>query len=149
VATVRAWLDGIENFQQVGRNGLVVLSDINAAMLGEGWGPSATRDGAESRPVQGRARLLAPLDVPEDIDVAVRAQGEAPAKMQVEVNGHVAGVFDVAPGWADHRVTVPRRHWRRNLNDVVLAAEGAVWIDTVDFLRAGVPEGQERGFRAR
>ena len=121
----------------------------DAAMLGEGWGPAASRDGVESRPLHGRGRVLAPLDVPEDIDVTVRAQADTATRMQLEVNGDLAGVFAVAPGWTEHRVAVPRRHWRRDLNEVVLAADGAVWVDAVDFLRAGVPEGQERGFRAR
>jgi hypothetical protein len=119
-------------------------------MLGEGWGAAFSRGGAEARPLQGRGRILAPLDVPEDLHVEFRAYADRPVAVRVEVNGREAGAFTAGPGWSAHRVSVARDFWRRDLNDVVLEGEGAgVWIDTVDFLRAGVPEGQERGFRAR
>jgi len=122
----------------------------DAAMLGEGWGGRAVQDGIEARSFHGRARILAPLDVPEDIDVAVRARAGAPARVRLLVNGREAGVFTAAPVWETHRLAVRRDDWRQDLNDVVLETEGGtVWIDAVDFLRAGVPEGQERGFRAR
>jgi hypothetical protein len=120
------------------------------AMLGEGWGAGALRDGVSARPLQGRARILAPLDVPEDISVAVRAHADPAVVVRLDVNGREAGAFNAGPGWSESRLSVSRDHWRRDLNDVVLKAEaGGVWIDAVDFLRAGVPEGQERGFRAR
>ena len=136
------------------QNNLQGRIDIGApgdeAMLGEGWGARALREGAEARPLHGRARILAPLDVPEDIDVAVRAHADAAVVVHVGVNGREAGAFTAGPGWSDHRLSVGRDRWRRDLNDVVLEAEaGGVWIDAVDFSRAGVPEGQERGFRAR
>ncbi len=70
--------------------------------------------------------------------------------VRVEVNGREAGAFTAGPGWGAHRLRVARDRWRRDLNDVVLEGEAAgVWVDAVDFIRAGVPEGQERGFRAR
>ena len=120
------------------------------AMLGEGWGGAQTRDGADARTIEGRARLLAPLDVPEAIEVAVRARADLEAPVRLFVNGRAAGGFTVGPAWEIHRVTVAATGWRRDLNDVVLEAEsGAVFVDAVEFLRAGVPEGQERGFRAR
>ena len=136
------------------QNNLQGHVDIGAAgdgaMLGEGWGAVQTHDGSESRPVRGRARILAPLDVPENIDIAVRARGDASATVRVTVNGREAGAFAAGAGWEVHRVFVPRDLWRQDINDVVLdPAGGGVWIDAVDFLRAGVPQGQERGFRAR
>jgi hypothetical protein len=136
------------------QNNLQGHVDIGAAgdapMLGEGWGAAQVHDGSESRPLVGPARILAPLDVPEDIDIAVRARGDAATPVQVTVNGRDAGTFHIAAAWEVHRVSVPRELWRRDINDVVLDAKGGgVWIDAVDFLRAGVPEGQERGFRAR
>lgn len=100
--------------------------------------------------LNGRGRILAPLDVPEDIEVAVRAHGDGAGIVRVEVNGREAGAFTAGPGWGVHRLAVGRDRWRRDLNDVVLESDTAsVWIDAVDFVRVGVPEGQERGFRAR
>ena len=120
------------------------------AMLGEGWSPGALREGVAGRMVSGRGRILAPLDVPEDIDVEMRAHADRPLAVRVEVNGREAGAFTAGPGWGAHRLRVPRERWRRDLNDVVVQSEVAgVWIDAVEFLRTGVPEGQERGFRAR
>ena len=120
------------------------------SLLGEGWGATASRDGADARAVATRARILAPLDVPEDIDVVVRAASDRPMRVRLSVNGHDAGSFATGAAWADQRLAVPRAFWRRDLNDVMLEPEaGGVWIDSVDFLRAFVPEGQERGFRAR
>jgi hypothetical protein len=122
----------------------------DAAMLGAGWGDPATNAGAEARMLHGRGRILAPLDVPEDIEVVVRSRSDAPSTVRVAVNGRAAGAFSTGPAWSDQRVAVGRDAWRRDLNDVVLEADGpAVWIDAVDFYRIGVPEGQERGFRAR
>ena len=120
------------------------------ALLGEGWGAPATREGVDARPLPGRARILAPLDLPEDIDIVVRADSDRATRVRVAVNGREAGAFVAGPGWGDHRLSVPGDRWRRDLNDVVLDAEGdGVWIDALDFLRAGAPVGQERGFRAR
>jgi hypothetical protein len=122
----------------------------DGALLGEGWGAPATQDGVEARPLHGRARILAPLDVPEDIDVAVRARAGAAATLRLSVNGRAAGAYAVGPGWETLHLSVGRDAWRNDLNDVVLETDGGVvWVDAVDFLRAGVPEGQERGFRAR
>jgi len=119
-------------------------------MLGEGWGARAMHDGSEARPLQGRGRILAPLDVPEDIEVAVRAHADVAIVVRASVNGRDAGTFSAGPGWAEHRLAIGRDRWRRDLNDFVLEAEArGVWVDSVDFSRAGVPEGQERGFRAR
>ena len=119
-------------------------------MLGEGWGAGALRDGAMARPLHRRGRVFAPLDIPEDIEVAVRAHAEGAVSVRVEVNGRETDAFSAGPGWGVHRLTIGRDRWRRDLNDFVLEAQTAgVWIDALDFLRAGVPEGQERGFRAR
>ena len=119
------------------------------AMLGEGWGAGAMRDGATARMLQGRGRILAPLDVPEDIAIAVRATAADAVPVLVAVNGREVGAFTAGPGWGVHRIAVGRDQWRRDLNEVVLQSEADVWVDGLDFSRLGVPEGQERGFRAR
>jgi hypothetical protein len=119
-------------------------------MLGEGWGGTAEREGADARPLLARARILAPLDVPEDIEVVVRAGCDVPSRVTVAVNGRDAGSFECGAGWSEHALAAPRDAWRNDINDVTLAADGTgVWIDSVDFLRAAAGEGLERGFKAR
>lgn len=104
-------------------------------MLGEGWGPRELHLGIASRSVSGRARLFAPLDVPEDLGVRVRASADD-RLVTVLVNGQEAGSFVAGPAWSEHEVRVPAARWRRELNDVVLDAGSAlVHIDMVNFMR--------------
>ncbi len=121
------------------------------ALLGEGWGDTVERDGVKGRLLGGRARLFAPLDVPEDLRVALRARPEgATATVSVAVNGRpigrvaLAGADASSPGLA-----APASLWRREINEVTLDAEGApVWVAAVDFVRPGAA-GTPRGARAR
>ncbi|MBI3932563.1 MAG: hypothetical protein HY317_04050 [Acidobacteria bacterium] len=121
------------------------------ALLGEGWGPIETREGVAGRRVRGRARLFAPLDVPEELEIRFRAVSfEDVAEVRVEVNGRDAGRFAATRTWAEHRLRVPAVAWRRELNDVVLvAAPGVVVVDAADFGRILAGPGESRGFRER
>jgi hypothetical protein len=96
------------------------------ALLGEGWGPRRLEDGAAFRETRGWARVLAPLDVPEDLEVEVRAasSGADGTVVTLIVNGREAGRFLAEEGFADERVRVPAAYWRRELNDVILAPDG-------------------------
>jgi hypothetical protein len=107
------------------------------AMLGEGWGPVESKDGVNARRVRGRARLFAPLDVPEDLEVHFRAAavGEG-APLEVAVNGKPAGQVWASSNWSDHSLRVAAPFWRRELNEVALtAAQAPVMIDAVRFAR--------------
>jgi hypothetical protein len=107
------------------------------AMLGEGWGPVERKDGVNARRVRGRARLFAPLDVPEDLEVHFRAAavGEG-APLEVAVNGKPAGRVWAASTWDDHSLRVAAPFWRRELNEVALtAAQAPVMVDAVRFAR--------------
>src|SRR5205814_4030057 len=75
-------------------------------MLGEGWGPRETWDGASARRVDGRARLFAPLDVAEDLVVTLRAAGPATGSVRLVVNGTTAATLDAGGPGADHAVRV-------------------------------------------
>jgi hypothetical protein len=110
-------------------------------LLGEGWGPVESVDGREARRVLGRARLLAPLDVAEDLELRVRATAPAPgSEVRLLVNGGEADRFFAREGWNDHHLQAGARFWRRELNEVVFdAGVGQPAIETVDFARRATP----------
>jgi hypothetical protein len=120
-------------------------------MLGEGWGPIETVDGSAGRRTRGPARLFAPLDVAEDLEMRFRALAPGEARdVTVAVNGHEAGRFRVEMAWGEHRLRVAARFWRRELNGVVIeAADGAIVVDAVDFARVAALPADRSGFRAR
>jgi hypothetical protein len=107
------------------------------ALLAEGWGRRVEIAGRSCRPATGPARVLAPLDVPEDLALTLTAVSpEAPEEVEVRVNGQEAGAILVGGRWTEGRLTLPARLWRRELNDVVVApAGGTVCVDALDFAR--------------
>lgn len=121
--------------------GVIDLGDDRAdpALLGEGWSSRATREGVACRRVEGRARLFAPLDAPEDLDVTVRASGSG--TLEVEVEGARVGELPLAPLMADLHLRVPRDRWRRGLSEIGLrvAPAGEAWVDRLVFEK--VPKG--------
>jgi hypothetical protein len=136
-------------YRQNNLQGRVDMGDD--ALLAEGWSAPAPRLGREARAIAGRrARVLAPLDVAEDIAIDVTAAADPAGDVRVLVNGAPFGAFTARPAWGVHRVTAPRTAWRRDLNDVVLeTGPDRVWIAGLQFLRAGAADGLERGFEAR
>jgi hypothetical protein len=106
-------------------------------MLGAGWARREVYDGVSARAVRGRARVLAPLDVPEDLELGVRAVApEGAADVRVLVNGRDAGRIPVLGRWTTPRLRVPRDFWRREINDVTLeVGDTNVLVDAVDFVR--------------
>ena len=122
------------------QNNLGGLVDLGApgdeALLGEGWGPAATWEGATARALTGRARVFAPLDEPEDLRITVRVAGSGNS-LRVSVNGREAGTIVPGPSWAEHTVPAPAGLWRRNLNEVVLEAGPgeAPQVDRIRFER--------------
>lgn len=121
------------------------------AMLGEGWGGIETREGVSARRVRGRARLFAPLDVAEDLEVGFRVLSPAgPREVRVIVNGREAGRIGATEAWSAQHLRVAGPYWRRELNDVVLdAGEGEVLLGAVDFTRTQARPGEVKGFRDR
>jgi len=109
------------------------------ALLGEGFGPIVSHEGATARPFRDEARLFAPLDVPEDLGIRLRAVSPAgPSEVRVAVNGREVGRFLAGSQWGEHRVAAGAGYWRREINEVRLVAEGAeVLLDAVDFERRG------------
>jgi hypothetical protein len=108
----------------------------HAELLDDGWGRPESHAGVAGRRARGDARLFAPLDVPEDIEVVVIAAapaGERPVSLQV--NGRDVGRFLVRAAWDDHHVRVPAGFWRREINELRLAGAGGVLVSDVRFVR--------------
>lgn len=127
-------------YRQNNLEGLVELGvPGDEALLGEGWGAVEERESAKGRSTNGPARVFAPLDVPEDLRIVVRAAApRADVEVRVSVNGREAGRFPAGPALADHAVAVPAAWWRRELNSVRLDAGALrVFVDRVRFLRSG------------
>lgn len=105
-------------------------------LLGEGWGLPEVRGGASARPLEGRARLFVPLDVPEDLDIRFRAAVDQDRDVRVLVNGREAGRFHAGPDWGVAVVRAPSGLWHRELNEVAVDAGGdTVWVDAVELVR--------------
>lgn len=128
-------------YRQNNLGGVIELGDpASAALLAEGWGRiQAFTDGARGREAEPRARLLAPLDVPEPLELRllIRAMA-APAEAALRVNGRLAGRLGASDGdWREVRVAAPQALWRRELNEVVLeTTAGRLAVSAVRFVRS-------------
>jgi hypothetical protein len=113
----------------------------HASLLAEGWGRVVDVDGTPSRTVAERARLLAPLDVAEPLEVRLQLRARAgPAQVRLLVNGREAGRLVVlGDSWQELRVAVPEAYWRRELNDVVIQTSSDVAVAAVRFAQSGRP----------
>jgi hypothetical protein len=125
-------------YRQNNLGGVIDLGDERAdpALLDDAWSSlRACGPGAVCRAVRGSARLFAPLDVPETLDVSVVARGTG--TLALAVNGAPAGAFPLAPDLQELRVRVPAERWRRELNELrfdVAPGDGAS-VDKVVFTR--------------
>ncbi len=124
-------------YRQNNLEGVVDLGDERAdpALLGEGWGARQACGDAVCRPLAGRARLFAPLDVPETLDVTVRAAGAG--TLALNVNGVRVAELPLTADLAPLRVRVEGGRWRRELNEIALALSpgGHALVDRVDLER--------------
>jgi hypothetical protein len=126
-------------YRQNNLGGVIEMGALRAeALLAEGWGPVEEFGSLKVRRVQDRARLLAPLDVPEELELQLAAvrPGDATA-VTVSVNGTLVGrgVYSstgYGPGWV-----VPASVWRRNLNEIVVASNAPILVERMTFLRSG------------
>jgi hypothetical protein len=116
--------------------GVIDLGDprVDPSLLLEGWARVRRCGDAECRGLDGPARLLFPLDLPEDLDVIVRAQGAAP--LQLSVNGRPLAELPLAEHLVERRARIPKGWLRREHNQLILAsADAGVLIDRVVFQR--------------
>ncbi|HLA79327.1 MAG TPA: glycosyltransferase family 39 protein [Vicinamibacteria bacterium] len=126
-------------YRQQNLGGVVEIGEGDEALLAEGWGPLGDWGERKARRISGRARLFAPLDVAEDLELSVRARADLETVLGVEVNGRAAGVLAVGPAGSNGRLQVDEAFWRRELNDVVITAGSPVDVDAVVFTRTGNP----------
>jgi hypothetical protein len=134
-------------YRQNNLGGLVKVGDGRAdpALFAGDWSPPVACGEATCREVKGRARVMAPLDVPEDLDVIVRARGQG--TLHLSVNGAEVAAFPLEEDLPRAlRAHVPRWSWRRELNDVSLAVSpgGRALVERLLFERAafGRPPGR-------
>jgi hypothetical protein len=109
------------------------------ALLGEGFGPVEKSAGPSFRRTRGRARIFAPLDVPEDLEVVFHtaAAGNAEVVVTVFVNDREAGRFLAGATFADARLRVGAAFWRRETNDLVLdPGSGELLVASIDVIHA-------------
>ena len=126
-------------YRQNNLGGLVKVGDGRAdpALFAGEWSAPAPCGEALCREVRGRARVMAPLDVPEDLDVVVRAFGRG--TLTLAVNGTLVASFPLETAPQGLRVRVPRPSWHRELNDVSLRVEagGTAFVERVVFEQVG------------
>ena len=127
-------------YRQQNLGGVVEVGEGDEALLAEGWGPLVNLGERKGRRLEGRARLFAPLDLPEDLELSLVARAESETVVGVEVNGRAAGQLTVGPSGSSGRLRLPAPFWQRELNDVVLETRGGwVEIDAVVLARTGRP----------
>jgi hypothetical protein len=106
-------------------------------MLDGVWGPVETVDGVAARCAFRRARVFAPLDVPEALEIRFRAASKGVAtEAAVFVNGRALGRFPAGPVWGLAGIQAAAGYWRRELNEVGVEPQGgAVCVASVEFIR--------------
>ena len=127
-------------YKQNNLGGVIDLGDprVDPSLLLEGWARVRPCGDATCRAIEGRARLLFPLDVPEDLDMIVRAQGEG--QLEIEVNGQPLARLPLGDGLVERRARIPAAWLHREHNELLLAAtSGGTLVDRVIFQRVARP----------
>jgi hypothetical protein len=114
-------------YRQGSLHGAVDLGDDAAAeaLLGEGWGARVPCQGESCRLVRREARLFAPLDEAETLDLVFRVCGDG--SLALAVNGSPVAEWPLDAALAERRVRVPATHWRPGLNALMLTVSHGGW----------------------
>lgn len=124
-------------YRQNNLGGVVDLGDARSdpALVGPGWGAPRNCEDVQCRAVLTRGRLFVGLDVPEALDLAVRARGTG--ALRLAVNGTAVGAFVLEERLSEHRLRLPRERWRRELNELSFLRDdgGRAEVDRVVFTR--------------
>jgi hypothetical protein len=137
-------------YRQNNLGGRIDMGRGDGALLAEGWGERQEIDGRDCRAASGPARVLAPLDLPEDLALTLLATSmDAPRDVRIQVNGHEAGTIAVDQAWTPGSLLLSAALWHRDLNDLVLIpSSGSVCVEAFELVRVNAPEAP-RGFQAR
>ncbi len=123
-------------YRQNNLGGVIDLGDERSdpALLLEGWARVRPCGGAQCRAIEERARLLVPLDVPEDLELSLRAQGEG--LLSLSINGHGLARLPLADELEERRTAIPAAWLHREHNELLLeASAGTALVDRLSFLR--------------
>ncbi len=113
-------------YRQNNLGGVLDLGDARCdpALLDAGWTSLRTcGPGAVCRGVMGQARLFAPLDGPEDLEVVVHAAGRG--TLALAVNGRPVAVLPLSETQTALAVRVPAGLWQRELNELRFTTDAA------------------------
>ena len=136
-------------YRQNNLGGRIDVGGGDGALLAEGWGGRQQAGGRDCRIAVGPARVLAPLDVPEDLALTLAGTSVQADAVRIRVNGHEAGTIAVDSSGAAGSLRLPAVLWHRELNDLVLVpASGSVCVEALELVRLAAPEAP-RGFQAR
>jgi hypothetical protein len=107
-------------YRQNNLGGVLDLGDdrIDPGLLGENWARRRPCGSGICRGLDGRARIFAPLDLPEELTLIVRAAGSG--SLGVAVNGHELGALPLRTELADYRLRARAELWQRELNEIAL-----------------------------
>src|SRR4029079_2124691 len=78
--------------------------------------------------LEGEGRVWVGLDLPEDLELALRLRASAAAPLVLAVNGVEVDTPAGGPEWSTLRVRLPRARWRRDLNVIALSAPATLWL---------------------
>lgn len=121
-------------YRQASLKGIVDMGDdAGEALLAEGWGARVPCEGQVCRLLRREARLLAPLDEAETLDLMVRACGEG--TLALSVAGGPLAEWPLTPALADLRVRVSAHQWRRGHNPLRLRVSPGGWsaVERIQF----------------
>ena len=109
---------------------------LDAALLAEGWSVRHHCGDAVCREVEGRARLLVPLEGAEPRAVAVSAAGRG--ELNLAVDGAAAGRAPLAPTLSVLRFPLRPGAGRQGIREIVLfvSPDGQALVDGLHFERA-------------
>jgi hypothetical protein len=114
-------------------------AEATDALAAEGWGVRVRCGDQICRGLRKEARVFAPLDRPEPLEVRVRACGAG--ALALTVGGQRLAEWPLQAALENLRVRVPAHYWRRGHNPLVLEASEGGWaaVDRLEFERTGPP----------
>jgi len=121
------------------RRAVVSFGDprVDPALLDQGWSSLMGCEKKVCRSVLRNARIFAPLDVAEELDLELNARGSG--EVVLAVNGRGVARLPLKETLASLKVHVPGSFWHREINEVAFSLEDAYRCDLseIAFTRTG------------